>query len=395
MVEPIPVIVLGATGSVGQTAAQVIAGLGPRRVAVEGLVAHRRAEELAALGRRLGARWIGLTDPEAALPLGPRLAADGPRVLAGWEAILSEGIGGAPPGTRVIGAMTGFAGLRPTLAALERGFDVLLANKETLVAAGELVTAVARASGSRLVPVDSEHSALLQCLGLPQPFRRLILTCSGGPFRGWSREQLEAVTPEMALRHPNWRMGPKITIDSATLMNKGLEVIEAHWLFGVPYDQIAVVVHPQSIIHSMVEFVDGAVMAQLGWPDMRVPVQVALSWPERWPLEGRPLDLTGQALTFEAVDDATFPAVQMARQAGEAGGLYPTALNAANEVAVAAFLAGDLAFLDIVAVIAEVLERPWAAGPVTSLEMVLEADRAARQAAELAVRRRGGPVGLG
>ncbi|MBX5466669.1 MAG: 1-deoxy-D-xylulose-5-phosphate reductoisomerase [Firmicutes bacterium] len=387
MSQPISVIILGATGSVGRTAADVLSELGPDKARVDGLVAHRQVDALWALGRKLGARWVGVTDPEAGRRLFDREGGGRPAVLVGWEAIVAQGIGEAPPGTKVVGAITGFAGLWPTLRALERGLDVLLANKETLVAAGELVTATARRSGSRLVPVDSEHSALLQCLGLAQPFRRLILTCSGGPFRGWSRKALERVTPAMALAHPNWRMGPKITVDSATLMNKGLEVIEAHWLFGVPYDQIAVVIHPQSIVHSMVEFVDGAVMAQLGWPDMRLPVQVALSWPERWPLEGPSLDLVGRQLTFEAVDEGTFPALSLARQAGEAGGLYPAALNAANEEAVAAFLDGRLGFLAMEGVVRAVLDRPWPTGPVETLEQVVAVDAEARAVARAAMAR--------
>lgn len=383
-------IVLGATGSIGRSTADVLRHLKPGTVTIDGLAAHRNGEELWRLGREFHARWVGLADSSAGHALaGAHRGEAGPVILVGWDAILAEGIGRAPAGTRVLGAMSGFAGLAPTLAAVERGMDVLLANKETLVAAGELVMGRARASGSRIIPVDSEHSALWQCLALPQPFRRLILTCSGGPFRGWTRERLADATPQEALRHPNWEMGAKITIDSATLMNKGLEIIEAHWLFGVSYDRIDVVIHPQSVIHSMVEFVDGATMAQLGWPDMRVPIQVALSWPERWPLDTPPLDLAGKQLSFEPVDATSFPAPQTARRAGEAKGLYPTVLNAANEVAVAAFLAGSLPFLGIMEVIASTLDRWSDHGSADDLGAVLDADRLARvRAREMAAKYR-------
>ncbi len=265
------------------------------------------------------------------------------------------------------------------MAALERGMTVMLANKETLVAAGDLVTRTADRAGARIIPVDSEHSAIFQCLGSGEPFRRIILTCSGGPFRGRTRNELQHVTVEEALKHPNWSMGPKITIDSATLMNKGLEVIEAHHLFRVSYDVIDVVVHPQSVIHSMVEFVDGATMAQCGFPDMRVPVQVAMSWPERWPLDVPAFLWPGQQLEFAEPDLDTFRLLALARQAGEQGGLYPTVLNAANEVAVQAFLERRISFLDIAQTVEDTLADYAGVGTMASLDDVLEADRWGRQ----------------
>lgn len=380
-------IILGATGSVGRTTAEVVEALGGR-VGVEGLVAHRNGPALYELGRRLGARWVALTEEDAGRRLRAGASGAGPAVRVGMEEVL-EAIAGAED-CRVIGAMVGFAGLRPTLAAVERGMDVLLANKETLVAAGELVMETARRSGSHILPVDSEHSALFQCLGERRaPFRRLILTCSGGPFRGRTRRELSAVTAEDALRHPTWNMGAKITIDSATLMNKGLEIIEAHFLFDAPYHRIDVVIHPESLVHSLVEFEDGATMAQLGYPDMRVPVAVALAWPERWPLPVPGLDLADRSLRFERLDEETFPGPGLARRAGEAGGLWPCVLNAANEVAVAAFLAGQLAYLDIVPVIEETMGRFRDGDQAQSLEAILATDAWARAAAGEVIAARG------
>ncbi|POB10940.1 1-deoxy-D-xylulose-5-phosphate reductoisomerase [Sulfobacillus sp. hq2] len=381
------IIILGATGSVGETAYRVIQAQ-PDRIAVDGLVAHRQAEKLWEMGQRLHANWIGLTDREQAAELRHQhQGQSGPRIISGMDDIL-EAIA-ISPATKVIGAMSGFSGLMPTLTALENGKDILLANKETLVAAGDLVQRVALQRGRKILPVDSEHSAIFQCLALNQPFKRILLTCSGGPFRGRTKEELKTVTVEDALRHPNWSMGAKITIDSATLMNKGLEIIEAHHLFGVPYEQVEVLIHPQSIVHSLVEFVDGATMAQLGWPDMAVPVQVALSWPDRWPLAGPALDLTQQPLTFDKPDTDTFEALDLARQAGIAGGLMPTVLNAANEVAVGLFLSRSIRFLSIVEIIKDVLGAFTDNTSVVALEQILEADRwARRQAEDMAMRYR-------
>lgn len=370
--------VLGATGSVGQTTAKVVESL-DGRITIDGLVAHRNAEQLWEMATALNARWIGLTDVEAGDRLVGRRHGSGPQIAVGMAEVL-DALNHFRE-SRVLGAMSGFSGLVPTLTAVDQGRDVLLANKETLVAAGALVMERAARSGSQIIPVDSEHSAVFQCLAGGQPFRRIILTCSGGPFRTMSRDRLPSVTAKDALQHPTWNMGSKITIDSATLMNKGLEVIEAHWLFDADYSKIAVVVHPESIIHSMVEFEDGATMAQMGHPDMQVPIEVALAWPERWPIDVRPLDLAGMQLTFEAPDLVSFPALALAREIGMAGGLYPCAMNAANEVAVAAFLAGRLPFTAIVPLIREVLDE-WAGdNRPMSLEAIEECDHWARQTA--------------
>jgi 1-deoxy-D-xylulose-5-phosphate reductoisomerase len=279
----------------------------------------------------------------------------------------------------VLNAVVGFVGIHATLWALEHGVDLALANKESLVAAGELALAAQRRGGGRILPVDSEHSALFQCLEgrAPEQVDTLVLTGSGGPFRGQARDELTDVTPEQALAHPTWRMGPKITVDSATLANKGLELIEAHFLFGVPYERIEVVLQPTSVVHSLVRFRDGAALAHLGYPDMRVPISYALTYPERAATPLAPLDLTSLTLVFEAPDLETFPMLALAREAGERGGTYPCVFNAANEVAVAAFLDGRLPFLEIAAVVADALERADGA-PARDLPELLEVDRTAR-----------------
>ncbi len=279
----------------------------------------------------------------------------------------------------VLNAVVGFAGIHATLWALEHGVDLALANKESLVAAGELALAAQRRGGGRILPVDSEHSALFQCLEAraPEQVDTLVLTGSGGPFRGRTRDDLTAVTAEEALAHPTWRMGPKITVDSATLANKGLELIEAHFLFGVPYERIEVVLQPTSIVHSLVRFRDGAALAHLGYPDMRVPISYALTYPERAATPLAPLDFTSLTLAFEAPDVETFPMLALAREAGERGGTYPCVFNAANEVAVAAFLDGRLPFLEIAAVVGDALARADGS-PARDLDELLEVDRAAR-----------------
>ena len=283
----------------------------------------------------------------------------------------------------VLNAVVGFAGLPATLWALERGVDLALANKESLVAAGELALEAQGRGGGRLLPVDSEHSAAFQCLEgrAPEQVDSLVLTASGGPFRGRAREQLEDVTPADALAHPTWTMGPKITVDSATLANKGLELIEAHFLFGIPYERIEVVLQPTSIVHSLVRFRDGAALAHLGYPDMRVPISYALTYPERAATPLPPLDLTSLTLEFQAPDLETFPLLALAREAGERGGGHPCAFNAANEVAVAAFLAGRLPFLGIAEVVADTLDRADGAAP-RDVDGLLQADREARALAE-------------
>jgi 1-deoxy-D-xylulose-5-phosphate reductoisomerase len=371
------VAVLGATGSIGVQALEVIAANPGLEVCA--LSAHRDAGGLAAAARRSGARHVALSDPDAAARAGGELG--GAAVHAGPEGV-EELIAASGP-DMVLNAIVGAAGLRATLAAFAAGADVALANKESLVAGGELVLAAQRAAGRRLLPVDSEHSALAQCLegAAPGSVTGLVVTASGGPFRGRRRDELAAVTPADALAHPTWSMGPKITIDSATLMNKGLEVIEAYHLFAVPYDAIEVVVHPQSIVHGMVRFRDGALLAHAGAPDMRVPISWALTHPARDATSVPPLDLTrALSLEFEPVDTATFRCLALAREAGTAGGTAPCVLNAANEVAVGAFLDERIGFLDIAAVVEEALARV-PAEPVESLEQVLEADRRARAAA--------------
>ena len=283
----------------------------------------------------------------------------------------------------VLNAVVGFAGVRATLWALDHGVTLALANKESLVAAGELAVAARTRGGGSIVPVDSEHSALHQCLEgrEPETVLGLVLTASGGPFRGRSRAELEGVTPDEALAHPTWRMGPKVTIDSATLANKGLELIEAHWLFGVPVDRIEVVVHPTSVVHSLVRFRDGALLAHLGLPDMRVPISYALTYPERAATAVDQLPLEGLELCFEPVDDEVFPLLGLARRAAERGGTAPCAYNAANEVAVAAFLDGRLGFPEIATVVEETLERVDGA-PARDLEDLVAADREARTLAD-------------
>jgi 1-deoxy-D-xylulose-5-phosphate reductoisomerase len=283
----------------------------------------------------------------------------------------------------VFNAVVGFAGLPATLWALERGVDLALANKESLVVAGELALAARERGGGRLLPVDSEHSAAFQCLEGRDPatVHSLVLTASGGPFRGRTRDELERVTRADALAHPTWRMGPKITVDSATLANKGLELIEAHFLFGLPYERIEVVVHPTSIVHALVRFRDGGVIAHLGYADMRVPISFALTYPARAPTPVEPLDLHGLTLAFEPPDVETFPLLALARDAGERGGTFPCAFNAANEVAVAAFLAGRLPFLGIAGVVERVLERADGA-PARDLDDLVEADASSRKAAD-------------
>lgn len=372
------VVILGATGSVGRQTAEVIRAH-PDRLYARGLVAHRQVDEMVKLVAMLNPEWVAMTDPESQARLSRQVSIP---VLGSMEAV-EERLGSLPHPTGVVAAMSGFAGLRPALAGARAGHRICLANKETLVAAGALLTAAVKAGGGMLLPVDSEHSALMQCLGSqPNPFRRLILTCSGGPFRGLSRDDLVGVTARDALKHPTWNMGAKITIDSATLMNKGLEVLEAHWLFNTPLDKIDVVVHPESVVHSMVEFVDGSVLAQLGVPDMRVPIQVALSWPERWELDVPRLDLARLgSLHFEDPDVAVFPSLALARAAGEMGGTAPCVLNAANEVAVGRFLEGDIGFLDIARLVEEVLGQR-SPESLSTLDEVLEADRWARSRAQ-------------
>ena len=370
--------ILGSTGSIGVQALDVVTSSGGE-LRVVALSAASAWEPLLDQARRLGVKRIALSDPDAAA-LAAESWTEG-EVLAGPDGLVR--LITECECDMVLNAIVGSAGLVPTVAALGEGIDLALANKESLVVGGELVTQLAEATGAAIIPVDSEHSALHQLLASERPgtVDRLILTASGGPFRGRSASELDEVTVEQALAHPTWEMGGKITIDSATLMNKGLELIEAHHLFGMPYEQIDVVVHPQSIIHSLVQLCDGASLAHLGYPDMRVPISHALHFPERVDVPVRPLDLVELgSLTFEAPDADTFGCLRLAREAGITGGTAPCTLNAANEVAVHAFLAGRLRFLEIAAVIEETL-TDLPGGPVHSFEALGRADAQARRIA--------------
>jgi 1-deoxy-D-xylulose-5-phosphate reductoisomerase len=347
--------ILGATGSVGEQTLAVVERF-PERYRVAALAAGRNVEKLAAQVRRIRPELVAVAEEAGARELAERLGGEAPRIAWGAEGLLEAA---SHPSDLVVSALVGAVGLEPTLAAIRAGRDVALANKEVLVMAGALVLREVRARGAHLLPVDSEHSAIFQALAgqRREDVARLVLTASGGPFRTWSEARIARATVEQALRHPNWDMGPKITIDSASLMNKGLEVIEARWLFDVPPERVEVLVHPQSIVHSLVEFVDGSVLAQLGLPDMRVPIAVALAHPERLPLDLPRLDLAaiGQ-LAFEVPDRKRFPCLDLAYAALRASEAAPAVLNAANEVAVAAFLAGRVGFPAIAAANAAVLE---------------------------------------
>ena len=352
------VALLGVTGSIGRQALEIIDSHPELELCA--IAAGNRGHEAREIASARGVEHVSV----------------------GGEPALDLLVDAAAPDV-VLNAVVGFAGLPATLAALERGIDLALANKESLVAAGDLALAARERGGGRILPVDSEHSALFQCLeGKPaDTVEKLVLTASGGPFRGRSRDELDGVSPAQALAHPTWSMGPKITVDSATLMNKGLELIEAHYLFGLGYDRIEVVVHPTSIVHSLVCFRDGAALAHLGYPDMRVPISYALTYPERSSTPIPSLDLAaGLTLEFSAPDEEAFPCLRLAREAGEAGATAPCVLNAANEVAVGAFLSGELPFLGI----AEVVERTLAAAecrPARDLPDLVEIDAAARRAA--------------
>jgi 1-deoxy-D-xylulose-5-phosphate reductoisomerase len=373
------VLILGSTGSIGTQALEVIGASEELRVV--GLAAGRRWEMTVTQAREHGVGTIALADPEAAAQAAAEW--DG-QVLVGEEGV-RELIAATEPDL-VLNGIVGAAGLGSTVFALTAGIDVALANKESLVLGGELVMALAEATGARLLPVDSEHSALHQLINREAPgtVERLVVTASGGPFRG--REDLSDVSVADALAHPTWKMGGRITIDSATLMNKGFEVIEAHHLFGIPYERIDVVVHPQSLVHSLVHLVDGSTIAHLGYPDMRVPISYALNFPERAPVDVPRLDLAAVgALTFEEPDPHTFACLRLALEAGEAGGTAPTVLNAADEVAVAAFLDGQIPFTGIAAVIERILEQ-MPARPVTHFDDLFATDAEARERAAAAAR---------
>ncbi len=376
------VLVLGSTGSIGTQALDVVASA-PQRFRIAGLAAGGGdVALLAAQARTHRVRRVAVARPDVAAALRSELP--GIEVLAGPDAATE--LTATTPADVVLNGVTGSRGLRPTLAALDAGAILALANKESLVAGGPLVTAAAKPG--QIVPVDSEHSALAQCLrgGAPGEVARLVLTASGGPFRGRCRADLEHVSLSDALRHPTWEMGPVVTINSATLVNKGLEVIEAHLLFGVPYERIDVVVHPQSIVHSMVTFVDGSTLAQAGPPDMRLPIALALGWPDRVPGAAAACTWdTAQAWTFEPLDDDAFPGVRLARAAGTGGGCLPAVFNAANEEAVAAFVAGALPYLGITDVVERTLSAAdgWSGDPATVEDVLAAEDWARAHAHEL------------
>jgi 1-deoxy-D-xylulose-5-phosphate reductoisomerase len=382
-------LILGSTGSIGTQALDVVARA-PGAFELVGLSAGGAHEALVAQAREHGVARIALSEPDAAARAaetwtersGDERSARGRReVLAGPEGLVQ--LVAESGADLVLNAIVGSAGLGPTIVALTEGIDVALANKESLVVGGELVTALAEATGAQLIPVDSEHTAMHHLLAGEPPgtLERLVVTASGGPFRGRTREQLAHVTVEEALRHPTWAMGGKITIDSSTLMNKGLEVMEAHHLFGTPYERIDVVVHPQSIVHALVQLCDGATLAHMGYPDMRVAIAYALHHPERADLPLRTLDLVELgSLTFEAPDLDAFPALRLAREAAVTGGTAPCVLNAANEVAVHAFLGGRLAFMGIPEVIERTLDRVGATR-VHDFEALYAADAEARRVA--------------
>jgi 1-deoxy-D-xylulose-5-phosphate reductoisomerase len=368
--------ILGATGSVGSSTLDLVERH-PERFEVVALTAAKNVAALADAARRTSANLAVIDDPTLLSELEERLEGSDCRAATGREALNEAAAGDAD---LVMAAIVGCAGLEPVMAAIEAGRTIALANKESLVTAGGLMTEAAQRSGATILPVDSEHNAIAQCLADNRScdVARLVLTASGGPFRTKSRDEMAEMGPEQAVAHPNWSMGAKISVDSATMMNKGLELIEAHYLFGLPSGRIDILVHPQSVIHSMVEYVDGSVLAQLGSPDMRIPIAYALAYPERIETPAERLDLARiGSLTFEAPDLDRFPALRIAREALEAGGSAPIVLNAANEEAVAAFLDRRIGFLDICQTVEEAVARTSAAQP-RSIAEVIDIDRAAR-----------------
>lgn len=374
------VAILGSTGSIGKNTLAVIKEH-PDEFEVVALAAGENTDEMIRQVRTFNPRLVSMATREAADKV-KREVDESVKVLWGDEGL--EAVAVCSDSTYLVSSLVGSKGLAPTLAAIRAGKKIGLANKETLVTAGHIITAEAKKHQVPLLPIDSEHSALFQCLNGERPAEaeRLIITASGGAFRDWSREELAHATVEQALKHPNWSMGSKITIDSATMMNKGFEVIEAHWLFDFPYGKIDVILHPQSVIHSMVEFADGAVMAQLGTPDMRIPIQYALAYPRRMPLQTERLDLVALSrLDFRAPDYVRYPCLKMAFEAGKAGGTMPAVMNAANEVAVETFLKGNCRFLDIEEIVERALNVHQSISS-PSLKEIEEADRWARRFAK-------------
>ena len=369
------VTILGATGSVGTSTLDLVERE-PDRFRVRALTANNDVAGLAAAAIRTRAELAVVADAACLDALREALAGSGVRAAGGREAIIEAAAGAE----WTMAAIVGCTGLEPVMAAIEAGGTVVLANKEPLVSAGEVILAAARVSGATLLPADSEHNAIFQCFDAARPggVRRIVLTASGGPFRDFTTDQMRRVSPEQAVAHPNWAMGAKISIDSATMMNKGLELIEAARLFPVPADRIEIVLHRQSVIHSLVDYVDGSMLAQLGPSDMRVPIAHTLAWPDRMPTPMAPLDLVAIGrLDFEAPDELRFPALRLAREALDAGGAAPAILNAANEIAVAAFLHRRIGFLEIAAIVADTLER-YDPAPPTTLAAVLAVDSEAR-----------------
>ena len=377
------VIVLGATGSIGESALRVAQDI-PERMEIVGLAAKSNGKKLAAQANLVRPEAICLVDEGRLGELCANLAYH-PRIFAGEDGLIE--IVRLTNAEMVLVAVVGTGGLRPALAAIEAGKDLAVASKEILVMAGDVVTTAAARKGVRVMPVDSEHNAIFQCLdGRNAEVKRIILTASGGPFRTTPNEEFAAITPEQALKHPTWNMGPKITIDSATLFNKGLEMIEAHWLFGVAMPQVEIVIHPQSIVHSMVEFADGSVLAQLSHSNMCFPIQYAVTWPDRVPNTLPPLDFGKlRQLEFAAPRLDDFPALELARHAGETGGTLPAVMNAANEIAVSAFLDRRISFPRIWQLVEEVMNR-HATVAKPSLDAILGADRWAREAADAALK---------
>ncbi len=382
--DPRRLTILGATGSIGCSTLDLVER-NSDRFEIEALTANRNVEGLAEQARRFNPRLAVIADPDLYQPLKDALAGSGVEAAAGREALCEAA---ARPVDLMMAGIVGAAGLAPTLEGIRQGTAVALANKETLVCAGDLVLREVEAHGANLLPVDSEHNAIFQVFDFDRPegIRRIVLTASGGPFRTMSREAMAAMTPEQAVAHPNWSMGAKISVDSATLMNKGLEVIEAFYLFPITREQIDVIVHPQSVIHSMVEYVDGSVLAQMGTPDMRTPIAYAMAWPKRMAAPSARLDFaTIGSLTFEAPDLERFPALRLAREALNAGQAAPTILNAANEVAVHGFLERRIGFLDVTRVVEETLAAVTNVHLV-DLDTVIQVDQEARRVAERQMR---------
>ncbi len=374
------VVILGSTGSIGESALKVARELGPERMEIVGLAAGTRHQELARQAQEFGVKQVCIYDESRSEELRGLLPDS--HVTAGSEGL--QELASLPEADLILVSIVGTAGLMPTLAAIECGKDLAIASKEILVMAGEIVMTAAQEKGVKVLPVDSEHNAIFQCLEgqTSDSVSRLILTASGGPFRTWEKERLPAVTLAQALKHPTWEMGQKITIDSATMFNKGLEMIEARWLFGVGMERVDVIVHPQSIVHSMVEYRDSSVLAQLSSTDMCFPIQYAVTWPERCPTGLKPLNFAELArLEFEAVREDAFPAVRLAREAGLAGGALPAILNAANEVAVTSFVREELSFTGIAEVVEETMSQ-LSSLPGKTLEEILASDKEARVVAQ-------------